>query len=179
MGVTKKCTIVLGLLLLCVPMTSLLVSVKAENTSTLILQEDFEDAFPPSGWATYAVGSGWYQSSSYSHTGTYCAYHTYEYTSCDDWLVTPQFTVPDGAVLTFWERTYYDSWYVYHGIWISTGSGDPADGDFVELMEDNAATGGTWVQTTVDLSAYAGQKCFAAYGMGCLWFAGGKCGDEK
>ena len=133
------------------------------TSSVTVIDESFEDAFPPSGWATYAVGSGWYQSSSYSHTGTYCAYHTYEYTSCDDWLVTPQFTVPDGAVLTFWERTYWDSYYVYHGIWISTGSGDPADGDFVELMEDNAATGGTWVQTTVDLSAYAGQQVYIAF----------------
>ncbi len=141
--------------------------------------EDFESgAFPPSGWMLASTGatdspgfqqfqSGAPGSHGAPHGGTYGAWHNDDSTTGDavDWLVLPPIDVQGGGMtLTFWQMEHYPSYYNYHGIWVSTGSSDPADGDFVELQEIAIpASADTWEQVTVDLSPYQGQTIWLAF----------------
>jgi len=143
-------------------------SINAVSAYTVI-NEGFEGTFPPDGWKVYKLGDqssqGWQQGSTEGlgpHNGNYMAWHDDEFATCDDWLVTPQFTVPANGVLKFWEYNFWMGWYQYHGVWISTGSGDPNDGDFVELQEFDQSVD-DWTQRTIDLSSYAGQKVYIAF----------------
>ena len=77
-------------------------------------------------------------------------------------MIMPQVTIPaGGADLTFWQYQNFDSYYIYHGIWVSTASDDPAD--FTELVELGVGTEDTWEEVTLDLSAYAGQSIYIAF----------------
>ncbi len=140
------------------------------------LTEGFEGAtFPPADWAVASTGAsgsaGFQQGQSGTtgshgdpHAGTYFAWHNDDNTSGDaiDWLVLPQIEVQGGNMsLTFWARKYYQSYYTYHGVWVSTGSGDPADGDYVELEEVEG--GSDWAEVTIDLSPYQGQTIWLAF----------------
>ena len=140
------------------------------------VDEGFESGtWPPADWSLASTGasdspgfqvmaSGASGSHGDPRTGTYCAWHNDDNTSADaiDWLILPQIDVQSGtATLTFWSRTYFDSYYRYHGVWISTGSGDPADGDFAELQEVGGSA--DWIEVTVDLSAYQGQTVWLAF----------------
>ncbi|MGV8039521.1 MAG: choice-of-anchor J domain-containing protein [Thermoanaerobaculaceae bacterium] len=145
--------------------------------TTLVLNEGFEEAaFPPAGWNRYRTGDqgsqGFQQGQTGSpgthaspHTGTYYAWHDDEQltTTAVDWLVLPQVTIPAaGGVLKLWERDYYGSYHEYHGVWVTTGSSpDPGVSSYVELQR-LVAPGATWKQTSVDLSAHAGQTVFVA-----------------
>ena len=134
-------------------------------SSATVFQEGFEGAtFPPSGWQVYALsGVNWEQTNARVYEGSYSAYHDDTTGDQDAWLVMPQFTPTANTILTFWQNENYASWYTYHGIWVSTGSGDPNDGDFVELVELGAGTEDTWEQVSVDLSTYAGQPIYVAF----------------
>lgn len=124
-------------------------------------QQGFEGTtFPPAGWTVYNVdlgGSTWARTTDYYHSGIASAFHAYSTAGDQDgWLVTPVISVEPGTYVTFWERSLYPTWYFYHGAWVSAGSCDPVDGDFVEVAEySNAST--TWTQQTIDLSDYEGQ----------------------
>ncbi len=147
----------------------------AEIPAPPLLSEGFESAtFPPTGWMTATTGAaddpGFMQGATGTtgshgdpHSGTYYAWHNDDNISSDaiSWLVSPQVAVPaGGANLSFWERDVYQTYYQYHGVWISDGSCDPADGDFAEVWSVDG--GDTWTQRTIDLSAYAGDTiCFA------------------
>lgn len=141
----------------------------ALTVDTALLRESFCGTFPPAGWTRYMLGTStinWIQSTS-GHDDACAAYHYYDASNyCDDWLVTPQMTIPTkGAyALSFWEYWTFVSWYDYHGIWISTGSGDPNDGQFVELTEVNTGAGYAWEQMgPYGLGAYAGQSIYLAF----------------
>lgn len=58
--------------------------------------------------------------------------------------------------------------YGYSGVWISTGSCDPADGDFVELLETSDIPADAWRDdpVVIDLSAYDGQSACLAFRYG-------------
>ncbi len=144
------------------------------------LTEDFESGvFPPAEWTLASTGdsaspgiqdftSGVTGSHCSPHGGAHGAWHNDDNLSSDaeDWLVMPQITVSGGAMtMTFWSAYYYTGYYNYHGVWVSTGSGDPADGDFVELQEvpHQSANNCGWSQVTVDLSAYQGQTIWLAF----------------
>jgi hypothetical protein len=139
------------------------------TVDTALLRESFCGTFPPSGWATYMLGIStidWTQSTS-GYDDACAAYHSYDGSyDCDDWLVTPQLTVPTKGsyVLTFWEYWSFVSYYDYHGVWISTGSGDPSDGEFVELAEINTGSGYAWESMgPYTLGAYAGENIYLAF----------------
>ncbi|MBN1314456.1 MAG: choice-of-anchor J domain-containing protein, partial [Anaerolineales bacterium] len=133
--------------------------------------EDFEGEFPPDGWTLYKTGDsadpGWQQTSLYAYSGSYSAFHI----DADlnqpaiSWMVTPRITATAQTELTFWQSVVYWNFYEYHGIWISTGSSDPNDGDYIELIElvPTEANNYNWVQETIDLSAYAGQAIYLAF----------------
>ncbi|MCL7453949.1 MAG: choice-of-anchor J domain-containing protein, partial [Anaerolineae bacterium] len=134
------------------------------------LTEDFASTtFPPTGWTRYNLDTGsaqWNRSSSYYHSYPGSAYHyrsSTPDTGQDGWLVSPPLS--DLELLTtlrFWERASYSTDYAYHGVWVSTGSCVPTDGDFVEVAEVGEATT-SFVQKTVDLAAYEGQEACVAF----------------
>ena len=137
-----------------------------------LLFEGFEGGvIPPSGWSQYMVSDsnspGW-QITTDAYEGTYAAYHNDDHASTDslsDWLVTPQLSIPAGEPvwLVFKQKVRFSDWYWYHGVWISTGSGDPNDGDFVELAELSSNLSTDWNEIRIDLSAYAGQDIYLAF----------------
>lgn len=143
-------------------------SLNATGGAGIVLQEGFETSFPPNGWAEYRLGTtagGGWQANSRAGGGN-CAYHHYtQHPSqyCIDWIVTPQFTVPPGGVLDFEEWNRWMEYYDYHGVMISTGSGDPSGGDFVELEEMSDPTYQNWVDRSIDISSYAGQDVYIAF----------------
>jgi hypothetical protein len=140
------------------------------NTEVTLLEEGFESAVPPAGWSEYSLlTTGWQQGGSGSgsagmnpHTGSYLAWHNDDTSYDDAWLVSPVLGIPaGGASLTFWEANYFNTWYELHELMISTGSCDPADGDFVQVGEFAASTA-VWTQRSVSLDSYAGSDiCFA------------------
>lgn len=130
-----------------------------------ILEEGFEDpAFPPDGWTNYAMEAAntWQRTTVRANTGLASAYYNDFSGDQDTWLVTPQLSLSDNSVLEFYDYTAFAAWYEYSGLWISTGSPDPADGDYIELMEYDDGSS-TWTNRVVDLSAYDGQDVYLAF----------------
>ncbi len=151
---------------------------KPSPKATTLWFEDFESGFPGS-MTTYKIGSqesqGWV---AYSQSdgfgggpmGTESAAHDDDNVSsdsCDDWIVSPAIDIPADApaYLTFYHGTQFATSYTwYRGIWISTGSGDPSDGDFVEFADlSDSASNDAWTKLEFDLSAYAGQTVYIAF----------------
>lgn len=131
----------------------------------MLLEEGFEGDFLPDGWSSYAQGDAgyeWLQTSTRAYSGSYSAYHNDDFADCDDWLVTPQLSLAANSVLQFYDYTNYASWYEFSAVWISTGSPNPADGDYVLLQEidDGSAV---WTQRVIDLSDYAGSDVYIAF----------------
>jgi hypothetical protein len=139
------------------------------GTMAELLNESFADAtFPPAGWATYNVDGGgtqWARTTLSFNSSPASARHVFGASGYDEegWLVTPQITLDSGvSTLTFAERTQWPTWYFYQGVWVSTNSCNPADGDFVELAEVQGTD--AWRTVSYDLSAYADETI-------CIGFA--------
>ncbi len=155
-----------------VPLESAVVFVESATpqpqlVEELLLEEGFENAHPPTGWALAQTGApddpGWVRTTT-RHTGSYAVYHNDDSTTGDaiSWLIMPQLTLPAlGGRLRFWQYQIYPTYYTYHGLWVSTASNDPAD--FVELQQFPAGTAYTWEEISVDLNAYAGQSIYLAF----------------
>jgi hypothetical protein len=130
--------------------------------------EHFEGPFPPQDWAIYQLGdasSGWFQGNP-GYESDHSAIHIWEDYDCDNWLVTPAVSIPDGKsdpIIHFRHMGFSCSKYVYHGVWVSTGSGDPNDGQFVQLDSIPAGPEGDWTEYWTNLSAYSGQSVYLAF----------------
>jgi len=135
-----------------------------------LLDEGFEDAWPPAGWSLYALAgadfgqgmTGTAGSFGGPNTGTYFAWHDDTSGSQNAWLVTPALVPTASSELQLWHRNRYMAWYGYSGVLVSTGSCDPNDGEFVELAEfDQAAA--DWALAVIPLGAYDGQSICLAF----------------
>ncbi|NND93730.1 MAG: hypothetical protein HKN45_02635, partial [Flavobacteriales bacterium] len=154
----------------------LIISWSHSNSQMTILQEDFE-VFPFEGWTDYQdnFGSNWQQcwQNDCGYNGGKSAHHYLCNDGCNKWLVTPQLNVSTSTtVFTFLERfdEFAVQYYEYSGVSISTGSGDPFDGDFVEIYtNDPADLPISWVERTLDLSSYVGQDVFIAFHFNGYW----------
>ncbi len=140
--------------------------------ASLPFSEDFEtEAFPPEGWMAYNPdGSAieWDESDGQNHTpgGQYSAFHNYgdQGTMEDGWLVTPAIMLPEfwDIQLTFWS---YNSWpgdYFKNSVLISTGDGNPLNGDFEEIWFATEVVS-EWTETLIELSDYAGETVYLAF----------------
>ena len=140
----------------------------------ILLQEDFSDeTFPPAGWEIYnfsTSGPTWIRDTAQSNSEPASARRIYGVTADgnqDDWLVTPPIEL-DSSILSYFDRGQWMGDYGYSGVWISTNSCDPADGDFVELLETSDIPNNAWRASPVaiDLSAYDGETACLAFNYG-------------
>ncbi len=140
---------------------------------TTAINESFE-TWPAPNWNIYEMGQGgsWYHSTLWGSNLGYigdCAKASINNDYCDNWLVSPQITVTTNDYeLDFWEHSNDLQYYVYAGVYISTNSGNPADGDFVALSE-SLQQEDVWTSHTVDLSAYNGQDIYVAFVFQGTW----------
>ncbi len=133
------------------------------------LNEGFE-TWPASGWEIYLEGPstrGWRQDfENISHTGEHSADSNISNAQMDNWLISPLINVVNGNYeLKYWEISderdieFYDK----SSVLISTGSPNPANGDYVEVYEANVLNTTDWEQRTIDLSAYNGETIYIAF----------------
>ena len=122
------------------------------------------DTFLPNGWSTYSLGAGgqWV-------AGDGGAHHAFVQTAmAESWLVSPQIQLPEvepggqAMLLTFLERNQYMADYGYSGVWISSGSGMPENGHFVEMYESGMPLS-TYTEKLISLADYAGQVVYLAF----------------
>ncbi|MBI9033082.1 MAG: choice-of-anchor J domain-containing protein [Bacteroidales bacterium] len=127
-----------------------------------ILEEGFESgACPPAGWTQYQMATpmGW-QIWNFENSGEWSARYYSDYgESHDDWLVSPQLYITGQTTLTFY------SWMGEHNICtihVSTGSADPADGEYIEVL-NLPNQGWSWNEMIIDLSEYTGSEVYIAF----------------
>lgn len=152
-----------------------------EGEPAVVFTEDFtSETFPPTDWAIYnydTQATNWVRDTLQSSSAPASAKHSFGCSADQDgWLVTPLTAIPaDGStLLQFNQRGDYTGDLEYHGILVSTGSGDPEVGDFVEIAQPSTPPEDAWTTTpiSVDLSAYAGQSIYIAFNYG------GNCADS-
>ncbi|MCH8558542.1 MAG: choice-of-anchor J domain-containing protein, partial [Balneolia bacterium] len=144
----------------------------ARSLANVLLDESFADeAFPPAGWSTFKLeGDGtaaWLRDTVQSNTPPASARRIFGGSADgfqDDWLVTPVISVPtDGAQLVYFNRGQWMGDYGYSGVWASVGSCNPADGDFVELVETPDIPNLAWGEESVNLADFAGEDVCLAF----------------
>ncbi len=139
-------------------------------TRTYPIDETFESVtFPPSGWNVYDIdqmGMVWDAANFLNHTpdGSTSAYHGFAPGMQDGWMVTPAMIFPASGpiVMAFWNWTVDPAYYAKNSVLISTGSGDPADGDFVEIWTTSTVAA-EWQRVILNLADYAGQTAYVAF----------------
>lgn len=142
--------------------------IKLIEEYNIIVEEDFsQENFPPYGWTRYQLGStdiNWERTTDYMMHGTASASVDFSASSyLDNWLVMPQIlSVQADLSISLWQADFYGEKYNYHGLWVSTGSGNPGDGDFIELAELNDLSIG-FRPTDISLAAYEGQDIYIAF----------------
>ncbi len=135
----------------------------------VVLFENFNLAeFPPEGWTRYNRDGGDWQwerttDQDFVYSGNGAAFHDFDdEIDQDGWLVTPLIELQQGSSLTYYDYVLYDFDYRFSGIYVSTGSDDPEDGDFVQVAEfDDGAD--QWTERVVDLSDYDNQSIYIAF----------------
>ena len=144
-------------------------NVKVEGDSVVIpkadtfLVEGFEGTFPPTGWQVLVHGTPgrkWENTGDQVHSGdsaTRVRYHPSQ--EVHTWLVTEALDLSSYATctLSFWRQDTRVSYYEYHGVWVSTTS-QMDTSSFSEMQKITATAEGTWEQSLIDVSAYAGQS---------------------
>jgi len=145
--------------------TAIIINSVIAQTTTI--NESFE-TWPAPDWNTYMYeGGGWHHSPPWGNDlgygGGNCALHKIWNYAVDDWLVSPQIDViSSNYELVFYEKLDDLQYYTYAGVHISTASGDPADGNFVEISE-SLQIEDQWVEHIVDLSSYNGESIYIAF----------------
>ncbi len=145
----------------------------AEATTPLPFTEDFEPGddelslFSMGWWTPSETAFTGYQfelTDAEAHSDAHSAFHSRGAEGTGelrDWLISPalDFSDLDGVMVTWWERGEATDAMGAHGLYVSTGSRDPADGDFVPVEEDlPAPPEGEWARSDAwDLSDWAGE----------------------
>ena len=109
-------------------------------------------------------------------TGNYSAYHSWEESAQEGWLISPRlFLQPgrDNTTLTFKTREAAIGHYNYEGVWVSTNSNPASTGSYTQVWTQSNPTE-SWETVTVDLSAYQGQAVYIGFKYastdGHVWF---------
>lgn len=128
-----------------------------------------EQTFPPQDWAVYDMDGmqpQWEVYEGLNHTpgGSKSAEHAMsEAATQDGWLVSPPLELPvEGFTLSFWSYNANPAEYGNHGVYVSDGSPNPADNDYVSIWSPLTVSA-NWYQTYVDLSPWNGQTIYVAF----------------
>ncbi len=133
--------------------------------STILLEEGFEstigDWFSVDGdsdgytWTVYQEGTA---GDGTAHTGTMGIGVVYNASGNDDWLITPELTLPAGesASFSFWAHSQLSSFLESFNVMLSNGSSSVAD--FTVTLGSVVDAPSDWTLYTYDLSGYAGQS---------------------
>lgn len=144
------------------------------DTLSLPFEESFEvdeeaglDTLLDLDWWSPSLGFdgyNWDISLLYASEGLSSAYHTRGNDGADgidNWLVSPalDFSTVSDVMASWQEQGRSNSNYLNHSLWISTGSRDPEDNEYIAVVEDlGAATEKEWGPSqVVDLSEWAGE----------------------
>lgn len=141
-----------------------------ESAQQLPFAEDFESGSFDAGWMVYNAGGveEWVVSTGQNHTpdGSFSAFHDYGIAGNmeDSWLVSPPIELPEfyDVELSFWSYNTWTDFYFKNSVLVSTGDGDPAGGEFVEVWSAPSVTS-TWEIAEVDLSAFSGNTIYIAF----------------
>jgi len=143
-------------------------STAQKNIKNIVLEEGFEEGLPPA-WSFYEygfAGNNYWRIDGHSYTGAKSIYHRANINAYpDDWMVTPQISVTSNDFyLSFWEATHSFYYYFSHEVIISTGSGDPDDGDFTDVIHTiPAGSYEIYAEVVLPLADYAGEEIFIAF----------------
>ncbi len=138
------------------------------KNATVLLEESFENGFPPSGWTKFSDGfswDGWAQSSDKSRTGSKSALAEVNYLyPCDIWLVTPAIDLSTATRATLYFYEDADGWDTgggTHYIAVSTTSPSSSSA-FTTVLEMTPSThsinGFSGNVVEVDLSSFVGNS---------------------
>jgi hypothetical protein len=102
-----------------------------------------------------------------AYSGSLVALHEDHSYFQDGWLVSPKINIPaeDTYQLSFWTFTAWPDGYVENAkssVWISTGSNNPASGDFKEVWSAKTVVD-EWAEIKINLWKYAGQSVYVAF----------------
>ena len=145
--------------------TSIKAKYRAKMNKSTILDEDFEGGIP-ADWSLYTLGdpSTWETTTAQAHSGTTAAYHDDTDAECDNWLVSPQVTIDNaGYFFTVWQYEKWGTYYETHEIVVSTGSGDPADGDFTQVIYEGVGAEEEWEEIVASLAAFEGHDIYIGF----------------
>lgn len=145
------------------------------GTVTLI-DEDFEDGALPGDWTVYDYDGASYEWEPYNDgaDGTSWCMYNYWLQYADDYIVTQQLDLDmmaTSAEITYWYRTDWPGYGDTFDFMVSTGSGDPADAEFVtEINYPDDTMPTTWTEeANYDMSSYCGEEIYLAWYHGCSY----------
>jgi len=157
------------------------------DNSNLVLFEGFEGSFLPEGWLKISPdgGTGWEtletgtspipgwtggEATACPGGGSYQAFATWSTGGSianDQWLISPQITIQDGAVLAFWMAYYFDSYRDHVDVLISTTVQDDVNAFDVVVAEIEIPVGSPteWTQYLYNLTDFvsAGTQVYIAF----------------
>ncbi|MFN3909489.1 MAG: fibronectin type III domain-containing protein, partial [Flavobacterium sp.] len=152
-----------------------------QSLQSQVLFEDFEGAsFPPTGWLVADNGVGTLNSWTRTNVvdqvyqGTWSAFMTRENIGIgnisQDWLITPQVTVPTNGQLKFFTRsTLAGNQGTIYQIRVSTNANQAAQGNYVvvqQYTENELSTlYNVYEEKIIGLNAYIGQQVYIAFVM--------------
>jgi hypothetical protein len=140
------------------------------NVSVFPFVEGFEDERINACWTIYNYNlepsnPTWTIRTYLTRTGEKSILHSYGSLYQNGWLVTPKMVLTnDVYMLSFWSnnRPGYPTPYGKNTVWISDGSMDPADGDYVKMWSP-ASVKAEWEETLINLKEYAGKEIYIAF----------------
>ncbi len=136
--------------------------------TTSIFSEDFTNA-PDTAWRYYdndGDGYTWEYDSYYENMVSY-SYDDYNYEALypDNWLITPQITIPaNGAVLSYGYFAYDEDYYSeVYSVMVSPSGSDNIDSFYVPILSNDMLTSDAYMTNTLSLNLFAGHTVRLAF----------------
>ena len=127
----------------------------------IIYQSDFESDESLVGWRSLDQdddGDNW-ELSNYGHSGQHCyrsfSWHDDWTPDPDNWLISP--TIDLNGFMSVWISSGSNTYFDHFAIYVTTNPEWSGVSDFTEVVSETVAPA-EWIEYTVDLSAYAGQR---------------------
>lgn len=129
-----------------------------------ILNEGFEGGAIPSDWTVLDVNNDnlkWraYNYGANAYSGNWVVMVDSYTANNNDWLITPQLSITEGDVFTFYAR----AWFGTENLNVKLSTTGNAVANFNVTLQAITGLGTGWTQYTYDLGDYAGQQVYLAF----------------